>query len=111
MKKMFVLFIVFLTAICFAGSALAQDVVIDKKVNAIVYKNDKNGNPYARITVTEKATMNGISYDKSVSIMAFGDMCDQVKKSGLKKGDTLKGVASKGEYRGNPSYVLLGIAN
>lgn len=111
MKKFYAVLIALLIAVCFATVAVAQDVMIDKKVNAITFKKDKNGNEYARITVTDKATMNGITYDKSVSIMAFGDMATAVKAAGLKKGDTLKGVANKGEYKGNPSYTLLGIAN
>lgn len=111
MNKIYSIVIALLVALCFCTVAIAQDVVIEKKINQIVYKKDKNGNEYARIMVNDKASLNGITYEKSVSIMAFGDQCQAVKTSGLKKGDTFKGVVNKGEWKGNPSYTLLGIAN
>lgn len=109
MKKFYAVLIAVFTVFCFATAALAADMVIEKKINQIVYKTDKNGNPYARIIVSEQKTLNGVTYNKDVSVMAFGDMYKEVKASGLKKGDTLKGVASQSEFRGGVSYQLLAL--
>jgi|ADurb_Cas_01_Slu_FD_contig_21_2629360_length_678_multi_10_in_0_out_0_1 hypothetical protein len=87
------------------GFAHAADVMIEKTVKQIVFKTDKNGNPYARVISTEKATINGITYDKDISLMAFGDIYKELKS--IKKGQTLKAIAKEQTFRGATSYQIL----
>lgn len=109
MKKVLVFCVLMLSLVAFTGVSIAQDAVITKKIENIVFKKDKNGNPYARIIVKDQSELNGISYEKGVSAMAFSDTIASVK--GLKKGDTLKAVVSVGEYRGNKSFTILKVLN
>lgn len=105
MKKTFAVIIALFALVCFTGVALATEVELDKTVNQIVFKKDKNGNEYARIIVSDKRELNGVTYNKDVSVMAFGPMVPKVKS--LKKGSHLKGIATVNEFRGGTSYQLL----
>lgn len=105
MKKVSAILVVLAVIFCFASVAMASEVMLQKQIKNIVFKNDKNGRPYARIIIDDKATLNGVTYDKTVSVMAFGDTVAQVK--GLKAGSTIKAIASVGEYKGNKTYTIL----
>ncbi len=101
-----IIFIVAVLALVSFGTAVfAEELIIEKKVNAVTFKKDKNGNEYSRIIVSEKKELNGVAYNKDVSVMAFGDQVATVKT--LKKGDTFKAVVADNNFRGNTSYQLL----
>ena len=104
-RSMFTLAIVLLTLLSFAGLVLAEDVQLNSPVEKVVIKKDKNGDTYARILIKDAKEMNGVSYNKDTSAMAFGDMVADAKK--LKKGETLKCIASKRDFRGGTSYQVL----
>jgi hypothetical protein len=99
----FVMMIVFV--LVFALPAFATDVMLEKKIERSILKKDKNGNPYAMLIVQDKATLKGISYEKGVPVMAFGDAFKKAKT--LKKGDQLKAICQKRDYRGSTSYTVL----
>ena len=84
---------------------LAADQILERKISQIVFRNDKNGNPYARILVPEPKTLNGVTYTKDTSILVFGDLVKDAKV--YKKGDTVKAVVSASEFRGGISYQAL----
>jgi hypothetical protein len=108
--KRFVMFAVAaIVMVGMAGVALAEDIVLTAKVEKVIVKNDKNGAAYARVLFTEKATLNGVEYNKTVSAVAFGDQTTRAKA--MKKGDTMKVIASKKEYKGAPSYQILQFMN
>lgn len=90
---------------CIASFASAAEIMLQKEIKNIVFKNDKNGQPYARVMIGDTATLNGVSYAKDVSAMAFGDVSASLK--GYKKGMTLKAVATQGEYKGNKTFTIL----
>jgi cAMP phosphodiesterase len=94
---------------CFTTVTYAQDVIIDKPIKSIVVKKDKNGNEYVRFMIDDKNTLNGISYSKETSVMAFGDQVPKAKT--FKKGQTLKAVVNKGQYKGRTSYTIIEIVS
>jgi hypothetical protein len=94
-----------LMLVCFAATVFASDVMIQKEVKNITFKKDKNGSEYARIIITDAKTLNGVTYQKDVPVMVFGDKVAQAKT--LKKGSTFKAIVSTGEYRGNTSYAVI----
>lgn len=104
-KHSFAVGIIILVLFSFVTYGIAADVVIEKKIENIVFKKDKNGQPYARIIVKDKGTLNGVSYDKSASVMAFGDQVASAKT--LRKGQMLKAIAAEQSFRGSISYQLL----
>jgi len=109
MRKSFIVLIACAILACFATVTFAQDVVIEKPIKSITIKKDKNGNEYVRFIVDDKNTLNGISYSKETSVMAFGD--NVVKAKTFKKGQTLKAVVDKGSYKGRTSYTIIEIVS
>ena len=94
------------TSFCFASFAAAQDVVLEKTIQNIMFKKSKAGNEFARVMINEKATLNGISYNKQVGCVAFdGEIVKKLKS--YRKGQVMKAIASEGEYKGSKSYVIL----
>lgn len=97
--------IVVLSIFCCVMVGMAADTVIEKKIENVVFKKDKNGQQYARIIVQDQGTLNGVTYNKSASVMAFGDQVASAKS--LKKGQTLKAIVAENTFRGGTSYQLL----
>ena len=87
----------------------AEDMVLTGKIQDVVQAVDKNQKPYVRVIVTAEKTLQGISYEVGVPVMAFGNQVEKART--LKKGDTLKAVVSVGEYRGNKSFTILKVLN
>lgn len=87
------------------GTACAEDMVLDKKIERVQIRKDRNGSEYVRIFVKDSASLNGVKYDKTVSVFAFGDTIGQAKT--LKKGTMLHAIVEKRDFRGSPSYTLL----
>lgn len=107
MKKSLCLFVALFVVLCCTGMAAAKDVIISKEIKNITFKNDKNGNQYARVFVSGTATLNGVTYHKDMALMGFGDTVAKLKP--YKKGQTLKVVANERTYKGNQSYIIIDV--
>jgi hypothetical protein len=107
MKKSLCLFVALFVVLCCTGMAAAKDVIISKEIKNITFKNDKNGNQYARVFVAETHTLNGVTYNKDIALMGFGDTVAKLRP--YKKGQMLKVVANEGVYKGNPSYTIIDV--
>jgi len=108
MKKLTVIMIIAVLAIGTLGSlsiAFAADKLLDTKIESITVKNDKNGNPFARIIIKEARKLNGVAYETTVPVMVFGDLVASAKV--LKAGETLKAVVSQNEYQGRMNYNVI----
>lgn len=105
MKQIFTVIAVMFMLFTFATAVLAEDVNLNASVERAIVKKDKNGNPYVRVLIQDQKELNGVTYDKTVSAMAFGDMVAPASK--LKKGDKLHVIASKSDFRGGTSYQIL----
>jgi len=87
--------------------ATAADKLIQTTVQDVVKKLDKNGNPYVRIMINEKRSLNGVEYEAGVMVMAFSETVAAAEA--LQKGQEFKAVVAENDYRGNKSYVLRAI--
>lgn len=87
-------------------AASAEDKILNTKIDSTTVALTKNGNQYVRFIVSEERELNGIKYNRSLPVMAFGSLVDAAKA--MKAGDTLKAVVS---YRklsdGRESYTIL----
>ena len=106
-KSLFVTMIIAAMLFCFATVSFAKDVQITKEIKSITIKKDKNNKEYVRIIVSDNRTLNGVTYKKDVSVMAFGDVVEKAKT--YKKGQTLNAIAAESQYRGSTSYTILEI--
>lgn len=107
MKKLTAIIMAVAAVFAIATSAVAKDVVIEKKITAMVEKTDKNGNPYIRMSFETMNELGGIKYPTTSSIMIFSDKVGLVKALGLKPGSDIKAVCSENEYKGRMGYVLV----
>lgn len=94
-------------ALIFAGNAVAADTMISSEVQEVKIANDKNGNEYARLTISEPRVFNGVKYNASVLCMAFGPNVQAAKQ--LKTGDTIKAIVSERTYNGSKNYTIQAI--
>ncbi len=90
---------------CIVAPAMAEDVIMEKKIVNISFKTDKNGAEYARIIVGEKSQLQGIEYENTATVTGFGPVVADLKA--YKKGQTLKAVAHKGDFKGRTTYNVL----
>jgi len=90
-----------------AGTAFAEDVLLNAKIQDVVQAMDKNRRPYVRVIINEEKTLQGVSYEVGVPVMAFGSQVEKAKA--LKKGDILKAICGKKDNDGKTSYTLLKI--
>ena len=102
------LFTVILAIMLCTGLALAEDMEINTTVDQVVTKLDRNQVEYTRCIITEQRTKNGITYPKTLAVMFFGEHNERAKA--LKAGDSIRGIASLGEYKGRQSYTWLSFA-
>jgi len=110
MKRLSVVLIaLFMVLAIFASLAMAEDAILNTKIDSVVTAKDKNDNTYIRFIITESRTLDGVAYQKTIPVMAFGNMVAPAKA--YKAGDMLKAVAS---YRklpdGRESYSILAFA-
>ncbi|MBW2000842.1 MAG: hypothetical protein JRJ29_23135 [Deltaproteobacteria bacterium] len=84
-----------------------RDVLLNAKIQDVVIAMDKNGKQYVRVIVNEQRTLQGISYEVGVPVMAFGSHVKEAKS--LTKGQTLKAVCDRHEVKGKVSYTILKI--
>lgn len=106
-KSLFVVIIIAAMLFCFATVSFAKDVQLTKEIKSVTIKKDKNNKEYVRFVVSETRTLNGISYKKDASVMAFGHTVEKAKT--YKKGQTLNAIATEQQYRGSTSYTILEI--
>ena len=91
-----------------AHPAMAEDKILDAKIQSIENKLDKNGNQYCRIFIAEKRELSGIQYETSVAVMGFGaGLVEQLKAK--KAGDTVKLIVAENEYKGRTSYNIIAL--
>jgi len=87
--------------------ATAADKIITAKIQSVTQATDRNGNPYVRVIVGEKRTLQGVSYEAGIPAMCFGPVAGDAKL--LKAGDMLKAVVAEREFNGRSSYTVLSI--
>ena len=98
-----IMFVLFITSVI--TPAFSADIMLDTKINQVVTKNDKNGNPFTRFVISETRDMNGVAYQVDTIVMCFGSTVDKAKT--FKAGDTLKAIVSQNEYQGRLNYNLI----
>jgi hypothetical protein len=106
MKRLsFVLFTLFI-AMLITVSAMAADQMLDTKIESVTVAMTKHDAEYVRFIITEPRTLDGVTYNRSLPVMAFGELVAAAKA--YKSGDNLKAVVS---YRklddGRESYSIL----
>lgn len=85
----------------------AEDVIMDIKVSSMADSVDKNGSPFKRVGFAQKASLNGIAYEKTVLMMSFSDTLSLLET--VKIGDSIKVIANKSDYKGRDSYTLISV--
>jgi hypothetical protein len=105
MKKVVAVLVAMFMMVCVTSVGFAEDIILSAKVERVLFKTDKQGAPYAMVLFAQKATLNGVEYNKTMSAMAFGDTVQGAKS--LKRGDTMKVIALLKDYKGAPSYQIL----
>ena len=106
MNKFLTIIIVLIALVAFSTTvALAEDLKLEKKIERVTLKKDKNNNPFAILIVKDTKSLDGVTYTGDVPVFAFGDQYGQVKN--LKRGDTLKAIVAKRSYNGNQNYQIL----
>jgi hypothetical protein len=107
MKKLFIVALMVL-ALAFAGQSWATD---DQLMSGTLKRVDlgvgSNGADYVRLILPVERSLNGMSYEDEIVIMAFGTTVADAKT--LQAGDEFKAICKVGEYKGNPSYRVLKI--
>jgi len=109
MKKIIVITIIAILSLIAATNVSAKDKIITTEIQKVYHKQDKNGEPYTRLVISEKRQLNGIEYPASVLLMAFSDVSDQV--ANLSAGDKLKAIVSESQYNGSVNYRLVHVLN
>ena len=83
----------------------AAEIVVDAKIDSATIAIDKNGNEYVRFIINETRSIQGVSYEVGVAVMAFSGTVKAAKN--LKDGDNLKAICSIREWQGRKSYTIL----
>jgi len=107
MKRFLVFAVALICLVSFASLAVAEDKIINLKIQSVTTAMTKTGSPYVRVIVGEKRTLQGISYEAGIPAMCFGPVADAAKT--LKAGDMLKAVVSERDFNGRSSYTVLSI--
>ena len=109
MKKLSICLVMVALVAMAAGSAMAEDKMLEVTIGPMVEGTTSTGQPYIRAIVQEPKTMDGESYDVGVPLMFFSSngMYDAAKN--LKPGDQIKVIAQSRVYESRPSYTALKI--
>lgn len=89
-RLIFAVIVVLLVA--FTTVAIAEDKVITGKLERVILKKDKNGNPFSVLIMKSPKSLQGISYTSDAPFFCFGDVHNQCKA--LKAGQPAKLVYS-----------------
>ena len=104
--KALIVYMALIAVLLSFGMANAGDKVLDVSIDSTTIALDKNGNEYVRFIISEPRTLNGTAYNRSLPVMAFGDLVPKAKS--YQAGDKLKAVASFSELSdGRQSYRIL----
>lgn len=87
--------------------AWSQDLQITAIADSVTVAQGKNGE-YVRVIITEKRSLNGVSYEKSLPVMFFQDLA--VKAKTLKAGSKFSAIVTPREFRGIESYTALSLS-
>ena len=85
----------------------ADDMILDTTIKSVTIKNDKNGDEYVRYIILEKASLNGVSYTKGVSLTGFSSSIDMIQAKEYKAGDPIKAIVTPGDWNGRKTYTLV----
>lgn len=100
-----------LMALCFGNVmslALAEDLQINAVADSVTVSKDINGREYVRIIVTEKRSLNGVSYEKSIPVMFFGEQLANKAKA-IKAGQKFSAIVTPRDFRGRESYTAMSL--
>ena len=106
MKRLtFAMFALFI-ALAIAVPAMAADQKLDTKIDSVTVAMTKNDVEYVRFIIIEPRTLDGVTYNRSLPVMAFGDLVTAAKA--YKAGDQLKAIVSYRKLKdGRESYSIL----
>jgi len=105
MKKIIATALIAANLIAFVVSlATASYSLIQAQVVSVHESVTKNSQPYVRIIINERRTLNGIEYTAPVPAIAFGHLVPKAKT--MKPGTTLKAIVTKSTLNGKTSYVI-----
>lgn len=90
---------------CLAVPVYATDSNLNVVIESATLAKDKNGNEYVRFIVPVDKQLQGVEYQDTVAVMAFGSMTQPAKA--YKAGDTLNAIVKSREFQGNTSYTIL----
>ena len=107
MHKFASIAVMLVLALALSLPAYAQDEIKAWKIDSVTIAKDRNGADYVRFIVTEQRSLNGVKYDRSVPVMAFGETVKKAKT--MKAGQTLKAVVSKRIFQERESYTILSL--
>ena len=91
-KSLFAVLVALLVLVAFTGLAVAEDKIIQGKLERVIVKKDKNGNPFSVLIMKNAKTLQGVNYTSDSPFFCFGDTHNQCKS--LKAGQTTKIVYS-----------------
>ena len=107
MKKMTIIIMAAALVLSSAIASIAADKLLDVKITNVTEKNDKNGNPYMRLSFDVDKQLGSVKYKETQSIMVFSDKIGLMQAIGIKPGSNFKGVCSENEYKGRMGYVFV----
>ncbi len=91
---------------CMTPMPAKADELITFKPASVTELKDKNGQPYVRMLWTKDADMNGVKYQKTISVNAYRELVPAAKQ--FKPGQEVTAVASKSFYQGREYYTIMG---
>lgn len=104
MKKLTTFAIALILSIMLVAPTMAADMILDTQILDISQQTDKNGNLYTRAIILEKRSLEGVEYEDTVAVMAFGEMAAPLAT--YQAGEQLKAVVGSREYQGRTSYTV-----
>ena len=105
MRKFHTILVVLLAIMWFVPVVHAANENLSAVVESATLAKDKNGNDYVRFIIPVSKNMQGIQYDDTIVVMAFGKLAQPAQA--YKAGDTLNAIVKSREFQGNTSYTIL----
>jgi hypothetical protein len=107
MKKITIILLAIAVLFFMVSVSPAADTTIDTTIDSVTIAKTKNQNEYVRFIITEPRTLDGVEYDRSLPVMAFGETLVATAKT-YSKGDSLKAIVSFRKLDdGRESYTVL----
>jgi hypothetical protein len=105
LKSTFTLFIAMALCLCIVTVASAKDKVLKSTVASVSIQDDRNGNSYGRIIISEPRELNGVTYTADVAVMCFGSTVTGAQS--LSEGDAFSAIVSENMYQGRKNYGVI----